>query len=430
MTFTVEVIDPDPEPEQTFTPFVGDFNGDGKCDIGLYGTNPGHVYVSLRNASGTAFIKNNTPWKQYWVGSNNVNFEGDFNGDGKTDIGAYSLSPNAHWVCLSNGSSAFTYTGAPWIEDWAGANNTEFRGDFNGDGKTDIGSFSLSPNKHWVALSNGTSAFTYTGASWIDNWSGPNNHEFFGDFNGDGKTDIGSYSLSPNKHWVALNNGSNQFVYTGAPWIQSWAGPNNIEFQGDFTGDGKTDIGSYSLSPDSHWVARSNGTSAFIYTGASWINLWADEDNVELVGDFNGDGYDDIVSYNQSIGTWWVALNQHNYTFVYDGNPLTDWGVAGGSPKVATDVDVSLPGSFALFQNYPNPFNPVTTISYSLPEATHVKLEVFNILGQRVALLVNGDLPAGNHTTMWEADKQASGIYFYRLRTEDAIETKKMLLLK
>lgn len=90
----------------------------------------------------------------------------------------------------------------------------------------------------------------------------------------------------------------------------------------------------------------------------------------------------------------------------------------------------NLPEGFALHQNYPNPFNPVTEISFSLPEASIVKLEVLNMLGQKVATLTDSFLEAGEHNVGWDASDVASGVYFYRLSSGDFTESKKMILLK
>ncbi len=89
-----------------------------------------------------------------------------------------------------------------------------------------------------------------------------------------------------------------------------------------------------------------------------------------------------------------------------------------------------LPQEFALAQNYPNPFNPVTTIEFALPQAGHVELKVFNVLGQTVSTLVDGFETAGVHRVEFDAGLLPSGIYFYRISHSDGTQTKKMALVK
>lgn len=103
------------------------------------------------------------------------------------------------------------------------------------------------------------------------------------------------------------------------------------------------------------------------------------------------------------------------------------------SPTSVGDGEIAcraVPCEFELSQNYPNPFNPSTEIDFAVPSRTGVSLEVFNILGRRVAILVDGPLDAGYHTAVWDASAVASGVYFYRLMAGEFVETKKMVLLK
>ena len=88
------------------------------------------------------------------------------------------------------------------------------------------------------------------------------------------------------------------------------------------------------------------------------------------------------------------------------------------------------PATYALEQNYPNPFNPSTTIEYSLPARTHVRLDVYDITGRLVAELVNGVQESGRYRQLWNASNAASGMYFVRLQSDRFTSTRKMLLLK
>jgi len=95
-----------------------------------------------------------------------------------------------------------------------------------------------------------------------------------------------------------------------------------------------------------------------------------------------------------------------------------------------------IPAKFTLKQNYPNPFNPATAVRYELPKSEHVKLTVFNLLGQKVAILVDQIQPAGRHTAVWDARNDAgrsvaSGVYLYRIQAGDSYsDVRKMLLVR
>ena len=100
-----------------------------------------------------------------------------------------------------------------------------------------------------------------------------------------------------------------------------------------------------------------------------------------------------------------------------------------------TDPSEILPKVFSLSQNYPNPFNPSTTIRFTLPRQTFVRLEIFNVLGQKVTTQVDQLMPAGDYTISWDGTDNAgrpvsSGVYLYRITAGEFVDTRKMLLLK
>ena len=90
----------------------------------------------------------------------------------------------------------------------------------------------------------------------------------------------------------------------------------------------------------------------------------------------------------------------------------------------------NLPTDFQLNQNYPNPLNPTTEISFALQKGSDIKLEVFNIIGQKVATLIDEPLEAGEHKVVWDGSQVASGLYFYRIEANQYSATRKLILLK
>jgi len=130
-----------------------------------------------------------------------------------------------------------------------------------------------------------------------------------------------------------------------------------------------------------------------------------------------------FIDQGLSSGRYAYRLKQidNNGTFKYYGNAEV----------------VVLPQNYSLSQNYPNPFNPTTTIRYALPQNSKVKIEIFNVIGQNILNLVDGEVSAGLQDAKWDASNVASGIYFYRLiaspdggGTKPFVEVKKLQLLR
>lgn len=107
-------------------------------------------------------------------------------------------------------------------------------------------------------------------------------------------------------------------------------------------------------------------------------------------------------------------------------------GFSNNYSQVPTSVENQdeFPNRFSLSQNFPNPFNPSTVIRYQVPVTSVVQLEVFDMLGRRVATLVNSQIPAGLHEIRMDARHLASGIYVYRLIANGQVYTRQMTLIK
>jgi hypothetical protein len=122
------------------------------------------------------------------------------------------------------------------------------------------------------------------------------------------------------------------------------------------------------------------------------------------------------------LNNWWLYFLDYDAAIsLAAGTPPL--GVRGGAASAPG-------GTYRLGQNFPNPFNPETTITFTLPSRTAVSLAVYDILGRRIATLVEGSLPAGLHAAVWDGNACASGVYFYRLLAPGFAQTKKMLMLR
>jgi len=133
-------------------------------------------------------------------------------------------------------------------------------------------------------------------------------------------------------------------------------------------------------------------------------------------------------------GTWTLSI--------YDGvagntGALQAWGLVliYSSPVGVEDEPTAIPLQFQLFQNYPNPFNPTTHIHFEIPllvggRGGFVTLRIYDILGREEAILINERKPPGEYQVQWNASGFPSGVYFYQLKTDDFIQTRKMLLVK
>lgn len=173
--------------------------------------------------------------------------------------------------------------------------------------------------------------------------------------------------------------------------------------------------------------------------------LW--EDTVWMEGSF-AESHDEMMEFiaeagsHLQVGEYYFAtrFQVEDKGYVYGGfheagggfwNPL--FHLSGNvvvNQATNSDTEPEMPTAFELRQNYPNPFNPTTSIQYDIPEAAEVRLDVYNIQGQRVASLVNTSQNAGSYTINFDASRLSSGVYIYRLQAGAFVQTQKMTLLK
>ncbi|MFA6598842.1 MAG: choice-of-anchor J domain-containing protein, partial [Ignavibacteriaceae bacterium] len=158
--------------------------------------------------------------------------------------------------------------------------------------------------------------------------------------------------------------------------------------------------------------------------GSNWTKIW----------EANNDGNDwqwrkvtlDLSSYtnNSNVMLAWQYVGNDGDLMGIDNVKLMH-----GTVDVK-DNSAEIPTEYVLTQNYPNPFNPTTKISYSIPSNSNVTIKIFDALGRIVATLVNEEKTAGKYTVEFNGSNLSSGVYFYRLKAENFVDTKKLMLLK
>lgn len=183
------------------------------------------------------------------------------------------------------------------------------------------------------------------------------------------------------------------------------------------------------------WVADRWGDRVLWFEDAATKADGADADGVIGQPDFTSrHGFVDDASFNSVTDVLidtsneyvWIVDNAHNRILRFEATAAT-------LAKAPDTIDIDTPEpvtAFALYQNYPNPFNPNTRIGYDLPEKTYVRLEVYDMLGRLVEVLVDSEVESGRHEVVFEAGGLPSGIYFYRMKTKDWQQVRKMLLAK
>jgi hypothetical protein len=392
---------------------IADYDGDNYLDLAVANERSDSVSVLINNGDGTFPVTVNylashadysggrcRPWH---IESSDYDLDGwpDF-AVTVTNRTFGDATPNDEvYLFLNRGDGTFQFHSRQAVNDDP---RGICAGDFNRDGYPD---FAVGCRSGFIDVFMNTGDATFVRKTSSASY-GPVDI-CAADFDGDNDLDI---AMLTERDWTAtimINDGNGSFNpgnsrYVGEPWSINSA---------DMDGDGDEDL----LVAATHGQILANDGNGGLRLPT--IFTYGGYPRSICAADFDGDGDNDLSianAYKFFIVTW------ENTTPV--------------PTAVEDDLSIlTLPTEFELSQNYPNPFNPATTVTYSVPKREYVDLRVYNILGQQVITLVNEYQAAGIHSIVWVGKDQngkavATGIYFYRIRAGDYIETKKMMLLK
>ena len=235
-------------------------------------------------------------------------------------------------------------------------------------------------------------------------------------------------------------------IYGTVPAGQTWnVGPTNIRFNYWTSGI----VNAFSFVPENpvtnYNINLSGNTNYDNMTSTKILNDTAASLNILLLYTKTsytlaaGNHWLGSLRFNVSNTTACFRMSFINQSAVFDGStPLTynsGWTYTNTDTCLNNTVSVNnitteIPREYNLSQNYPNPFNPVTMIKFALPKASFVTLKVYDMLGREVSVLVNGQKSAGQYIVDFDASSLTSGVYFYRLESNDFVEVKRMVVLK
>lgn len=285
----------------TFTPYAGDPNGDGYDDL-IVQRSDANWYVAWNNQNGSFTPQGQailSPWGTGGYPGKYFFWFTNMNSDQKSELLTYDAS-NANWYVSTFNTTSNTYDSYSQWTSWGGGVGVfqPLVGDWNGDGKTDICLRNWSTGAHWVRLSSGTSFTQPNPDNWIV-WGATGDPATFtplaGDWDGDGKADILLFNPSSGDWYVRTSSGS-AFVYPSGSnnpadrWQAGWTGSGYIPFVGDFNYDGKTDIGLRNPTLGDHWVRTSTGLAFSQPSPDNWQGGWGASSTFQLLTGRFGSG--------------------------------------------------------------------------------------------------------------------------------------------
>jgi hypothetical protein len=296
-----------------------------------------------------------------------------------------------------------------WSSDGLGAAGFSV-GDFDGDGRMEFATTRAS-GKVFMVENVGNNQYAL---AWQDSTAFVNfYYHGSGDVDNDCKIEFFTGATMSNGNWVLMYEADSNNTYSAKCLFHLVSGgvfADPIYTTVDIDGDGELEL------------AMMVGSDLFVFKSQvdNEYYLWyyRRENRMEAIAfyDFDHNGRMDFVASKRGStqGNVWF------YADIYLATPLVEVHEQGSIE----------PDQTALYPNYPNPFNPTTTIRFSLPSRQHVIIAIYDLLGRRVATLIDETVQTGTHSVEWKPSFESSGIYFCRLQTSGNLLSTKLLLLK
>lgn len=370
---------------------------------------------------------------------------GDYDNDGWPDLFVVNYEGQNDFLYHNNGNGTFTrILSGPEVNDGLWGSTCAWA-DYDNDGKLDL--FVTNNNTNNKLFHNdGENNFTLTslqpsldgGFSYGANWTDYNNDMFIELF----AARVGLTNL------LYRNNGGSSFTFASNEIVTQEGTLGQTGVWGDYNNDGKMDLFVTNMGGGSvpNYLYRNIGTSGnylicklrgcVLNKSAIGARIKIRVGNLYLIREISGGNMSQNMLWQHfglgnntvvdSIIVYWTTGNIQILTNVAANQSiLIDECLVG-----VTNNNNNIPDKYELLQNYPNPFNPITTIEYSIIKSTNVRLSVYDIDGRLLKVLVDQKLSEGNYKTSFDGTGFASGVYIYKIETDEFASAKKMILMK
>ncbi len=465
----------------------GDYDNDG--DMDLFVVNDGLNFLYSSNGDGTFTKVTDDPVVTQEAKSNSASW-GDYDNDGFLDLFVANDGLNEHYH--NNGDGRFTKIDKGIIvSEESNSTNCNWV-DYDGDGDIDLFVTNTDATANFLHRNNGGGNFekisdgvlvqdqhNSESSSWADYDNDGDLDVFVGNSSGPGsilyvnagdgtfeKTSVSELTgpLAYRTAWVDIENDGDLDFVTASLFVKNLL--KNYEFVrmgainlwgaiwADYDGDGDLDVFRPNLRAQNSFFRNDSEPKSWLSVRCTGVvsNRSAIGAKVRAKATINGVSVWQLVEISAQTGR--SAQNSLDAHFglgdaISVDSLVIEWpsgmvdaytNVAinqilhvseGDMPAAVIDlISDAIPDGFDLMQNYPNPFNPSTTIRYSLPQRAHVTLNVFDVLGRKVATLVDAPLPVGEHAVVFDARGLPSGVYFYQITAGSFKQIRKAVLMR